>query len=120
VTKPDESIVATAVFNENQGVVAVIAAGGTEAVNCVVVGPGKQILKLPVITVGNNLLEFLLLVVNLLLTASFFSMLLLRFSDAFCAKTLWYIRSKKRVVAIFDLREIIFILGRVIFNSLHT
>jgi hypothetical protein len=50
VTKPVELIVATAVLSENHGVVAVIGAGGKDAINCVVLGPGKQMLKFPVIT----------------------------------------------------------------------
>ena len=53
VTSPVELIVATAGFEETQGVVAVTGAGGTEASNCVVGDPGRQILKLPVITGGN-------------------------------------------------------------------
>ena len=54
VTRPVGLIVATAGFKENQGVVAVTGAGGTEANNCVVFGPGKHILKLPVITGGSK------------------------------------------------------------------
>ena len=50
VTNPEELIVATAGFNENHGVVAVIGAGSADADNWVVLGPGKHILKLPVIT----------------------------------------------------------------------
>ena len=52
VTKPVELIVATAGFNENHGVVAVMGAGGTEADNCDVLGPGKQMLKFPVMTLA--------------------------------------------------------------------
>lgn len=84
-----ELIVATAGFDDSQGVVAVTGAGGTEAVNCVVGKPGKQILKLPLITGGKTSLFLFSVEENSEL--SFWSLLAISWGVAnpICPNPLW-------------------------------